>query len=197
MLLYFLVIFSVAGFFLVFAFLGQLAKYFTDNTKPSLRTTFYLTIEYGLKNFLLAVIHALLRSSDLYGIQFAALSAVEIVCLANNIQFLWSVKLCEFRYKVWLMIIFGTLRIMLLGVLYIQQRSLNDQAVLSVLEQVISVIIFLYLAFILLGLLVSVVIVILQAFKFMYKCVVKSEKAMPSVKKNAGKVDVKKSKTAL
>ena len=43
---------------------------------------------------LLALIHSLLRSSDLYGIQFLSLSLVEIACLINNIQFLYSVNLC-------------------------------------------------------------------------------------------------------
>ena len=42
--LYFLVLYSVAGYFLIFQKLGFLSKYFVDNVKPSLQTTVFLTI---------------------------------------------------------------------------------------------------------------------------------------------------------
>ena len=61
--LYFLVLYSVAGYFMIFQKLGMLTKYFADNVNPSFETTVFLTIEYGLKNLLLAIIHSLFRSA--------------------------------------------------------------------------------------------------------------------------------------
>lgn len=43
-ILYFLILFAVAGHFFVFSSFGRLSKYFADNVKPSLRTIFYPTI---------------------------------------------------------------------------------------------------------------------------------------------------------
>ena len=76
--LYFLVLFSVAGYFLAFMQLGKLFKYFADNVevKPSFTTAVFLTIEYGIKNLLLAMVHSLLRAQDLYKVQFIALGLI-------------------------------------------------------------------------------------------------------------------------
>ena len=63
--LYLLVIFGVGGYFLIFQKLKSLSKYFADNVTPSLRTTAFLTFEYGVKNILLALIHSLLRSAGM------------------------------------------------------------------------------------------------------------------------------------
>ena len=86
--LFLLVFFSVAGYFIIFAFFGRLSKYFADNVKPSLHSIFYLTIEYGLKNLLLGVTHALLRQPDLYYQQFSVLALIELTCITNHIIFL-------------------------------------------------------------------------------------------------------------
>lgn len=86
--LYFLILFSVAGYFFVFQRLGPLTKYFCDNVRPTLHTSIFLTIEYGIKNLLLAMVHSLLRSRPLFGAQFACLGAIELLCLANYIAFL-------------------------------------------------------------------------------------------------------------
>ena len=121
MVLYFLVLFAVGGFFIVFAFLGRLSKYFVDNAKPSVHSVFYLTFEYGIKNLLMGLIHSLLRSADLYPWQFSALAIVEILCIANHIMFLRRKEICEMKSKVWLMIFFNFLRLLLLIVLTFQQ----------------------------------------------------------------------------
>ena len=122
-LLYPLVFFAVAGYLLIFSSFGRLSKYFADNARPSLRASFYLTIEYGLKNFLLALVHTILRSSNLYAWQFGSLGAIELLCIINNLMFLRDVKLYEYRFKIWLMVTFSFIRVMLLTVLLFQQSN--------------------------------------------------------------------------
>lgn len=48
----------------------------------------FLTVECGVKNILLAMIHSLFGASSLYELQFACLSSVELMCIVNYLVYL-------------------------------------------------------------------------------------------------------------
>ena len=124
--LFFLIFFGVAGYFLIFQSLKKLSKYFVDNLNGSFSTTIFVTIEFGIKNLLLAMFHSLFRSAPLFKLQFGCLAAVEIMCLINYYYFLLKSKIFEIKVKIWIGSFLSFLRIALLLILYVQQNNLED-----------------------------------------------------------------------
>ena len=169
--LYFLVLYSVGGYFLIFQKLGVLTKYFADNVNPSFKTIFFLTFEYGVKNLLMAIVHSIFRSPDMYRVQFTALAAIELLCLANYIVFLSERRIFEVKLKVWTMFLLSLIRLSILMVLYIQQKNRDDASVCSLIEEMISALLVFYLLLMYIGIVIAILFFFFETGKFVKNCI--------------------------
>ena len=169
--LYFLVLYSVGGYFLIFQKLGTLTKYFADNVNPSFKTIFFLTFEYGLKNLLMAIVHSIFRSPDMYRVQFTALAAIELLCLANYIIFLREKRIFEVKLKVWMMFMLSLVRLSILMVLYIQQKNKNNTNIASTIEELISTLLIIYLFLMYIGIVIAIFFFFFETGKFVKNCI--------------------------
>lgn len=83
----------------------------------------FLTVECGLKNILLGMIHSLFGASSLYRLQFACLSGVELMCIINYLAYLNREGCFELKAKVWIYLLLSSVRLLIIGFLYVQQNS--------------------------------------------------------------------------
>ena len=129
----------------------------------------------------------MLRSADMYKIQFTALGAVEMLCIGNYVFFLSEKRMFEMKIKVWIMLLLTMTRLSLISVLFIQQKNIDDPIVQTGVEDIVSHLLIIYMVLIYIGVIVALLYFIYEMVKFFIKCV---QKPYADIAKPENAIDV-------
>lgn len=122
-----LVMVSVGGFLMAFAYYGKLNKYLVDNNKNSFAGVFFLLLQYGLRNFVLGVLHSILRPLP-YPTMLKFLLTVELFfALVFILSF--SLNIYKFAKFMWLYLLISFVRILLISTLALDYEYTNYEII--------------------------------------------------------------------
>ena len=150
-----LVVVSVCGLLLSFGMYRKLNKYLVDNNRNNLKGVCFLLLQYGLKNFILGVLHSVLRPLP-YTVTIAVLLSTEVIfTMLFTLSF--SIGIYKNAIFMWFNVIISLVRMLLITTLAFDYEQINDEVIEMVQFALIILILLIYVLATIIVILVSLV----------------------------------------
>lgn len=118
-----LVIVSVGGFLMAFAYYGKLNKYLVDNNRNNFAGVFFLMLQYGLRNLIFGMLHSILRPLPYLAMLKILILAEFLFTLALIISF--TLNIYKYAKFMWFYVLISFLRILLISTLAVDYEEIN------------------------------------------------------------------------
>ena len=122
---FFMLLFSVACYFIFKYLYNGLAKYFYENTSVSSIGALYLLAQIGLRNILLGFVHSL--DFELYESKIMVLLSVEMFFLLFGVKVVSMKGAFESKLSVWINLTATFTRMIMIGIFLLEQDAVENE----------------------------------------------------------------------